>query len=129
MTPIEELSDLISGPGRAIVIASGDVDLARLGGTNELFVLKLTEGSLAAGGRGGGFGERKVVRVCRFRYSDGNCEKTFETADEAKAGRFEVPYYVARLPITMRDGAEGMGYGVVDPELVGQFGELALSLS
>ena len=118
MTPIEELSALLAGPSRVVMIASRDVDLQSLAGLNDLILLKLVEGSSAAGGRGGGFGERRVVMVAHFRYNEGRCEKLFESSDEAKAGEFEVPYYVARMPFVMRDGTEAMGYGVVDGDLV-----------
>jgi hypothetical protein len=118
LTPIEELSALLSGPNRVVVIASGDVDLQSLSGSNDLILLKMLEGSLAAGGRGGGFGERRVIMVAHFRYRDGKCEKLFETSDEARASEFEIPYYVARMPMVMRDGTDAMGYGVVDADLV-----------
>lgn len=118
MRAIDELSSLLSGPSRAIVIAQRDVDLKSLAGENTLFVLKMAEGSLAAGGRGGGFGERRVNRVSLYHYKDGSCEKLFDTEDEAKVSQFEVPYYVARMPLTLIDGTESMGYGVVEPELV-----------
>jgi len=121
VSALEELSELLSGSARAIVIAQRDVDLRSLAGENNLFVLKIAEGSLAAGGRGGGFGERRVVSVKLFRYKDGACEKLFETEDEARASQFEVPYHVARIPLTLRDGTEAMGYGVVEPELVGNY--------
>jgi hypothetical protein len=81
----------------------------------------MAEGSGAAGGRGGGFGERRVVKVLQFRYRDGDCEKLFETVDEAKVALFEIPFYVARTPLTMPDGSESIGYGAVDSELVSQF--------
>ena len=58
-------------------------------------------------------------------YEDGVCEKIFETTEEASASRFEVPYYVTRMPMTMSDGAESVGYGVVDPELVAAFAQMA----
>jgi hypothetical protein len=125
----DELSQLVEGGGRAIVVSSQDVDLKSMAGVNSIFVLKLAEGSLAAGGRGGGFGERRVVRVCRFRYADGGCEKLLDTADESSVSQFEIPYHVARLPLILGDGNETMGYGVVDPELVAQFEERASSLS
>ncbi|MDV3277082.1 MAG: hypothetical protein LYZ69_01275 [Nitrososphaerales archaeon] len=121
MSAIDELTQLLSGGARVVVIAQRDVDLTSLAAENTLLLLKLTEGSHAAGGRGAGFGERKVVKVSLFRYGDGACEKLFDTEDEAKVAEFEVPYYVARMPMTLRDGTESMGYGVVDPELVGQF--------
>ena len=121
MSALQELSDLLSGPSRAIVIAQRDVDLKSLPGENLLFVLKMAEGSLAAGGRGGGFGERRVVRVALFRYQNGACEKPFDSHDDARVQKFEVPFHVARMPLTLPDGNEVMGYGVIDPELVAQF--------
>jgi len=125
MNALEEISTILGGGGRVIVIAENEVDLKSLGGKNTLFLLKVAEGSLAAGGRGGGFGERRVVAVLAFRYEDGVCEKIFETTEEATVGRFEVPYYVTRMPMRMSDGAESVGYGVVDPELVAAFAQMA----
>ena len=101
-----------------MIIASRDVNLQSLVGLNDLILLKMAEGSSAAGGRGGGFGERRVVMVAHFRYNEGRCEKLLEVSDEARAGEFEVPYYVARMPLVLRDGGDAMGYGVVDGDLV-----------
>ena len=112
------MSALLSGPSRVVMVASREVDLQSLAGSNDLVLLKIAEGSLAAGGRGGGFGERRVVMVAHFRYKEGECEKLVEINDEARASEFEVPYYVARMPLVLRDGKEAMGYGVVDEELV-----------
>ena len=123
MNAIEEISSLLSGGSRVVVIAEDDVNLKSLRGRNTLFLLKVAEGSQAAGGRSGGLGERRVVRVTEFRYEDGECEKLFETSEEAKVVEFEVPHYVTRMPMTMRDGTESVGYGVVDPELVSSFAE------
>jgi hypothetical protein len=120
MSPIEELEGLLSGPSRVVTIAQRDVDLQSLAGENHLVLLKMVEGSLAAGGRGGGFGERRVVKAVYYRYLDGNCEKLFETQDESQAATFEIPYFVARMPIVLRDGAQSMVYGVVEEELVRQ---------
>lgn len=121
---VEELTSHLNGPARAVVVARGDVDLREASPDNRLFVLKIGEGSLAAGGRGGGFGERKVTAVLCFDLRGGVWSKVFE-ADEARAGLFEVPYYVSRVPFTMAAGAETMGYGVVDPELVSEFSKKA----
>jgi len=117
MSPVDELSDLLSGPARVVIVARRDVNLRSLAGENDLVLLKMGEGSLAAGGRGGGFGERRVVMVAHFRYLDGTCEKLFQTSDEGRMAEFEIPYHVARMPLTLRDGTEAMGYGVVDDEL------------
>jgi hypothetical protein len=116
----DELALLISGSSRAILIAEKDVDLRPGQFENRLVVLLIGEGSRAAGGRGGGFGERKVTRVAVFQARNGEWSKPYETVDESKVAEFEVPYYVSRIPITLPDGTESMGYGVVDPGLVQQ---------
>jgi len=119
---LDALDDLVAkltGQSRAIVIALRDVDLRPHSGENRLFVLSIGEGSLAAGGRGGGFGERRVAAVSCYDLKSGAWSLVFSAAPEA-VGEYEVPYHVSRLPITMADGSESMGYGVVDPELVSE---------
>lgn len=117
MDQTEEIEAHISGSARSILIAEADVDLRPAAPDNKIFILKIGEGSLAAGGRGGGFGERKVTAVLFFQRSDASWKKMFEVVG-GPAEEFEVPYHVSRLPLTMADGSEAMGYGVVEPELV-----------
>ena len=119
MELLDEINSHLSGTSRAIVISDRDLDLRPASGDLRFFLLKIGEGSLAAGGRGGGFGERKVTSVLCFARRGGSWSKLFE-AKEDQAGSFEIPYYVSRLPMTMSDGAESMGYGVVDPALVSE---------
>jgi len=119
MEALEELVANLTGPSRAIVIARRDVDLRPHSGENTLFVLNIGEGSLAAGGRGGGFGERKVTGVSCFELKDNTWSLVFRATPEQVAD-YEVPYHVSRLPLTMADGSETMGYGVIDPELVSE---------
>lgn len=121
MPALEELSSLLTGAARVIAISEKDLDLRKTATENQVFLLKMAEGSLAAGGRGGGFGERRVVRVLRFKQTSGEWEKLLDSEDEAAMAKFEIPYYVARMPVTMQDGAEIVGYGVVDPQLVAEF--------
>ena len=116
---LEELVSCLTGPSRAIVIARKDIDLRPNSGENRLFVLNIGEGSLAAGGRGGGFGERKVSAVSCFELKDDAWSLVYRAPRE-RAEEYEVPYYVSRLPMTLADGTETMGYGVVDPELVSE---------
>lgn len=113
----EELAAQLSGGARAIVISEKDVDLRPHSGDNRLFLLKVGEGSLAAGGRGGGFGERKVIAALCYELRGGEWKMLFQADGEAAAG-YEVPYYVSRLPMTLADGSESVGYGVVEPDLV-----------
>jgi hypothetical protein len=113
-------SEHLAGGSRVIVIAQKDVDLRPHAPDNKMFLLKMAEGSLASGGRGGGFGERRVVKVLLYQLKGGSWSKDFETEDEAKVGEFEIPYFVSRLPFYLADGTESIGYGVVEPELVQQ---------
>lgn len=117
MDILQEIRAHMSGGSRAIVIADRDVDLRPQAGDVRFFLLEIGEGSLAAGGRGGGFGERRVTAVLCFGRKVGAWTKLFEAEGDQAAG-FEVPYYVSRLPMTLSDGTESMGYGVVDPDLV-----------
>ncbi len=119
MNALEELESALTSGSRAIVISETDVDLRPRSSDNRLFILKIGEGSLAAGGRGGGFGERKVTGVLCFELKSGIWSVIFR-ADEGRLGEFEVPYYVSRIPMTMADGSEAMGYGVVEPALVSE---------
>lgn len=121
MEAADELVSHLSGGSRVIVIAEKDVDLRPQAGDNRLFLLKIAEGSLASGGRGGGFGERRVVEVLFFERKNSAWSRLFRTDDEASMVNFEVPYYVSRLPLTLIDGTESMGYGVVEAELVLEF--------
>jgi hypothetical protein len=121
LTPLEELNGILSSGERVIVVSNRDVDLTASQADNTLFLLKILEGSLASGGRGGGMGERKVVRVAAFSLREGEWVKTLDAEDEARVSLFEVPYHVSRLPMTLLGGTEVMGYGVVDPGLVAEF--------
>ena len=119
MDPLDELVSSLSGSSRAIIISERDVDLRPSSGDNRIFLLRIGEGSHAAGGRGGGFGERKVTGAACFQKRGGSWSKLFEASDSIAEG-FEVPYYVSRIPLTLPGGEETMGYGVVEPELVAE---------
>jgi hypothetical protein len=115
-----ELQAHLTGGSRVIVIAERDIDLRPTAEDNSIFLLKVAEGSLAAGGRGGGYGERRVVLAACFQLRAGEWSKAFESPSEEAAGEFEVPYHVSRIPMFLPDGSEAIGYGVVDAELVAQ---------
>ncbi len=75
MTPLEELTKLISEKGRRLFVAENDVNLKSLEGENSIFILQLPESGMSAGGRAGGFGERRVEKLYAFHYSNGACRK------------------------------------------------------
>lgn len=124
MTPIEELATLLAEKGRRILVAENPVDLRSLHGTNFVYVLQLPEGSLAAGGRAGGFGERRIEKLYAFHYENGSCRKLFETDSPEKLERFELPFHAAGMPVVLPDGSERVMSGVIDPELVGAYKQI-----
>lgn len=118
MTPLEELTLLISEKGRKILVAENPVDLQRLQGGNSVYILQLPEGSMAAGGRAGGFGERRLEKLYAFHYEDGACFKLFEVDSPEKLEKFDLPYHAAGTPVILPDGSERVMSGVIDPEFV-----------
>src|SRR5262245_26307701 len=118
MTPLEELTLLISEKGRKILVAEVPVDLQRLTGGNSVYILQLPGGSTAAGGRAGGFGERRLEKVYAFNYEDGACFKLFEVDSPEKLEKFDLPYHAAGTPVILPDGSERVMSGVIDPEFV-----------
>jgi hypothetical protein len=122
MAAIDELAHLLGEKGRRILVAENPVDLKVLGGKNSIFVLQLPEGgSLAAGGRAGGFGVRKIEKLYAFHYEDGAVRKLFEVDSPEKLESFELPYHAAGTPIIMPDGSERIISGVIDPEFVANY--------
>src|SRR2546426_7469337 len=118
MAALDELAHLLGEKGRRILVAENPVDLKMLGGKNSIFVLQLPEGSLAAGGRAGGFGVRKIEEIYAFHYEDGASRKIFEVDSPEKLESFELPYHAAGTPIIMPDRSERVILGVIDPRLV-----------
>ncbi len=118
MTPLEELTRLVVEKGRKILVAENPVDLQNLQGGNSVYILQLPEGSTAAGGRAGGFGERRLEKLYAFHYENGACFKLFEVDAPEKLERFDLPYHAAGTPIILPDGTEHVMSGVIDPEFV-----------
>ncbi|HZD13286.1 MAG TPA: hypothetical protein VE177_07200 [Candidatus Binatus sp.] len=122
--PLEELARLLGEKGRRILVAENPVDLKGLEGKNSIFVLQLPEGSLAAGGRAGGFGVRKLEKLYAFHYENGAVRKLFEVDSPEKLDSFELPYHAAGTPVIMPDGSEKVISGVIDPEFVANYKQL-----
>ena len=118
MTPLEELSHLVSQKGRRILVAQNPVDLKTLRGENSVYILQLPEEGHVAGGRTGGFGERRVERIYAFHYQNGACRKLFEVEAPDKLERFELPYHAAGTAVILPDGSEKVISGVIDPEFI-----------
>lgn len=118
MTPLEELTMLVVEKGRKILVAENPVDLKNLQTGNSVYILQLPEGGTAAGGRAGGFGERRLEKLYAFHYENGACYKLFEVDSPERLERYDLPYHAAGTPIILPDGSEHVISGVIDPEFV-----------
>ena len=126
LTPLEELTQLASEKSRRIFVAESNIDLHENLGRNCVYVLQLpTSAPGAAGGRIGGIGERKVEKLYCFRQEDGKWIKVYETNDQGKLERFELPYHAAGLSVVLPDGSENVVSGVVDTEFIRMYNETA----
>ncbi|MGH9877972.1 MAG: hypothetical protein ACRD5H_10065, partial [Nitrososphaerales archaeon] len=118
MSDLEELVALLKEKAEinlALLVSENDIRLNSRNHKNRLYVLEVDAGGHAAGGRGGGFGQRKFKKVYGFDCENGSCSKFLETSDNIEdldSG------YVVRLPITLPDGNEIMASCSIDSQLV-----------
>ncbi len=123
MAGADDFIALIESQGRRVLVAERLIDLRKLDQPNEIYVLQLPDSSTAAGGRGGGFGERHVVRAFHFRCGKGVCMKVAEFDDAENLEALDLPYHATAFPITMPDGKEKLVSGVADKDLVFSYKE------
>jgi hypothetical protein len=121
MPGAEEFIALIESMGRRVFVTDDLIDLGRLDQPNEVYVLQMLSASTAAGGRGGGMGDRKVVKVYHFTCGRGECRKVGETEDEGKIETLDLPYHATAFPILMPDGREKLVSGVADRGLTASY--------
>ena len=117
----EEFIALIESMGRRVFVTDELVDLGKLDLPNEIYVLQMPDGSTAAGGRGGGFGERRVVKVYHFSCGQGECKKVGEIEDrEDREPGPPLPRH--RVPVSLGPGGkEKLVSGVADRELAASY--------
>ncbi len=87
------------------------IDFSKLDVLNNIYILQLPDNSTAAGGRGGGLGERRIVKVHHYRCGSGTCEKLAEIEDEAKLDSLDLPYHATAMPVVLPDGKEALVSG------------------
>ncbi|MGA2199780.1 MAG: hypothetical protein ABSG45_07565 [Nitrososphaerales archaeon] len=121
MEGLPELLELVSGRGRRVYVAEKPIDLRDLKTRNTIYILQLPEGSTAAGGRGGGFGERRVVRLYQYECGDGLCNKVGEVEDDVKLDQLDLPYHATAMPVLDTEGKERLVSGVIDPSFVASY--------
>lgn len=104
---------------RCLYVSERAIDLTKPDEPNTIFVLQLPEGfRTAVGSRGGGFGERRILRVYHYVCGQGDCRKVNEIESQEMTERLELPYHAAAFPIILPDGKEKLVSGVADVEFV-----------
>ncbi len=121
MSDLEELAALIAEKAEinmVLIVSDNDIHLNSRNQKNTIFILEVDASGHAAGGRGGGFGQRKFKKVYGFEYENGICKKILETSENLEdldSG------YVVRLPVTLPDGREIMASCSIDSQLVQEY--------
>lgn len=120
MSELEELLTLLREKAETnlvLVVSDNDINL-NSDSKNRIYILEVETNTHAAGGRGGGFGQRKFRKVYGFDYQNGACKKILETSenlDDLDSG------YVVRMPLTLPDGKEIMASCSIDSMLVQEY--------
>lgn len=121
MAGVDEFIALIESMGRRVFVTDELVDLAKLDQPNEIYVLQMQSASTAAGGRGGGMGDRRVVKIYHYTCGQGECKKVGETEDAEKIESLDLPYHATAFPILLPDGKEKLVSGVADKALADSY--------
>jgi len=124
MTPLDELVSLLNEKSRRIFVAEHTIEFNNIHGENCVYVLELPGASSgSAGGRVGGFGERRLIKLLCFQQHDGQWRKPFESEDLEILERLELPYHATGLSVILPDGRERVVTGVVDQDFVQKYNE------
>jgi len=124
LTALEELTQLVSETSRRIFVSQYPIDLSVPKGHNFVYVLQLPDEAFgSAGGRIGGIGERKVLKISCFKQENGNWIKLYDSDNDEKLEKFELPYHAAGLTVILPDRTERVVSGVVDQEFVLSYNE------
>jgi hypothetical protein len=119
----DEFLQLLLSKGRRVYVTEKAIHLNNLKEVNRVFVLQLPEQSTAAGGRGGGLGERRIVKVYRFEFGNGECRKIGEIEGDERLDMIELPYHATATPVILPNGSEKLVSGVVDPDFVASYAQ------
>ena len=119
---LQALVSLIESRMRCVYVSERPIDLTKPEEPNTIFVLQLPEGfSTAAGSRGGGFGERRILKVHQYACGQGGCKKVKEFESQEVTETLDLPYHAAAFPIILPDGREKLVSGVADVDFVAAY--------
>ena len=116
----ESIDEVLQLAQRKLVVSQSDLLLDKKA-ENKVFVLMVEESRGSAGGRAAGSGSRKISTVYGFACENGSCRKMFETDEESKIERFDIPYSAVAMDIKLSDGRPFVVQGVVDAEIVSAY--------
>ena len=126
---MNEFEQILFKPQRKLVVSNRDINLAE-NLENKLFLLIVDESKSSAGGRGGGSGHRKIIRVIGFEYnSDKSINKVFDASEEEIIEKFEIPYSAVAMDITLSDRKQFVVQGIVDPFLVQDYWKIITTVN
>jgi hypothetical protein len=124
---LDSIDAILQLPQRKLIIAKGDV-LLDMQADNDVFVLMIEESAGSAGGRAAGVGHRRIDRIYGFSCSGGLCTRFFETSDQEKIERFDIPYSAVAMDIRLSDGTPYVVQGIVDADFVASYRSVVSNL-
>jgi hypothetical protein len=114
------LNQIIQTPKRKLIVSLDDIKLNKYNKAPEniVFILMVEESFGSAGGRGGGSGNRKIVKIIGFRIKDNKDAKIFETENPSIIEKFDIPYNAVAMDIILESGSPYVVQGVIDNDLI-----------
>jgi hypothetical protein len=116
----DSIDSVLQLPQRKLVVAQSDVHLDKPA-KNEIFVLMVEESRGSAGGRAAGSGHRRIERIYGFACGGGTCTKFFDSSEQEKVDRFDIPYSAVAMDIRLSDGRPYVVQGIVDTDFVASY--------
>jgi hypothetical protein len=123
----DSIETILQLPQRKLVVSEDDIHLDKHT-KNNIFILMVEESHGSAGGRAAGSGHRKIDRIYGFSCDYNGCAKFFETDDQEKIDRFDIPYSAIALDITLSDSRPLVVQGVVDSVFVATYRSIMSNL-
>jgi len=126
MTDNQILNNLMSTKVKdrfALVISKNEVNLNE-NNDNKLYIFEFDVSGSSAGGRAGGFGQRRIIKLHVFSQHDNQIKKLLEISDIEKLNNFDIPYNVSLYPIVLDNNEEIMAYNLIDSDLIMQYEKL-----
>lgn len=116
-----KISEILLLPKRKLVVSLDGINLHEASQKaiyNIIFVLMIEESTGAAGGRGGGSGNRKIDKILGFKIYSNKDEKIYETDNANDIEKFEIPYSAVAMDIILESGKPYVIQGIVDSEMI-----------